>query len=191
MNRIKAFIVIGLVGLALLILNACCDKGFYYKWHSIILQQYFNGAPTIETSINQHDFSLRVHLISSKSDETFVFFPKLIDNAYAYDCTGKYTNIDRIEDIDVILLSNENGLEVQNVVTYLFKAALDSDLGNKMEVFDLPAVLNNESSNPVEYFDLSLKENYDEEINGKLILLMTLSDDRALSDTTATLTLKL
>ncbi len=184
-------IVTGLAGVVLLFINACCDEGFRYKWEDTIIQQYSNGVPVSETTINQSEFSMRVHLLSSKSAGSGIRFPRLIDNAYASNCTGKYLIIDNINDIDVLLLKTENGLPIMSVVTYLFEAALNYDLDSKMEVFDLPQAINQESSKPIEYFDLTLKENFDKEINGQFMILVTLADKRELSDTTETLTLKL
>ncbi len=191
MTRAKLFIVLGLGSILLLVIHACCDEGFRYKWQDVIIQQYSNGEPVAETTINQSEFSMRVHLLSSKSADSKIRVPKLFDYAYANDCSGKYLIIDKVDDIDVLLVTAENGLPVRSVVTYLFEAALNYDLGNKMEVFDLPAVINQESSKPIEYFDLTLKEGFDKEINGQFMILVTLADDRELSDTTETLTLKL
>jgi hypothetical protein len=191
MTRVKTLIVMGLGSVLLLIINACCDEGFRYKWQDIIIQQYSNGEPVLETTINQSEFSMRVHLLSSKSANSTIRVPKLFDYAYANDCSGKYLIIDELDDIDVLLVTTENGLPVKSVVTYLFEAALNYDLGSKIEVFDLPMVINQQSSKPIEYFDLTLKENLDKEINGQFMILVTLADDRELSDTTETLTLKL
>ena len=191
MFRIKTIFTFAIIGVFLFLISACCDEGFHYKWHSIILQPHSNGEPVTETAINQEAFSLRVHLISTKSANSGIQFPRLFNYAYASDCKGKYLNIDKIDDIDILLITYENGLEVQNVVTFLFEAALDFNPGDKMKIFDLPDILNNESSKPVEYFDLTLKENFDHEINGQFMLLLTLSDDRELTDISETLTLKL
>jgi hypothetical protein len=191
MTRLKAIFSVGIVCMLFFVINACCDEGFYYKWQNVIVQQFSNGEPVSETVISRDDFRLRAYLISSKSANSGIRLPKLIERAYASDCQGKYQNIDLVDDIDIILLSNENGLEVKNVVTFLFKAVLDSSPKDKMEVFDLPAIINGESSNPIEYFDMTLKENYDEEIKGQFIIMVTLADDRVLTDTTETLTIKL
>lgn len=191
MTKRKLLVVVGSYIFLVLAVSACCDEGFHYKWHSIILQRYSDGEFTEETTLSQDGFRLRAHLISIKSNEANFYVPKLIDRAYANNCNGNYLNADIVEDVDVVLVTEENGLTTENVVTYLFDASLSTNSGNKIQVFDLPATLNSESSKYIEYIDFTLKESFEKEIIGQFMIIFRLKDDRFLSDITETLTLKL
>ena len=191
MNRIKALIGIGLLSIVVLVINACCDEGYSYKWHNVILQNYANDELAATNTIKQNEYRLRVHLISSKSEEAGIYIPKLTNYAYANDCMGAYLNIDKVSDIDIVLHTYVNGSKKIEIMTYYFDAILDENTGEKVATFDLPDWLNRENSKPIEYFDLVLNEYFENDISGKLVEAVNLADKRSLSDTTETLKLKL
>jgi len=191
MNRIKALIIICLVSIILLVINACCDEGFSYKWHNIILQNYANSELATENTIKQNEFSLRVHLISSKYYEAGIYIPKLINYTYANNCMGKYLNMDMVSDVDIVFLNDKNGTQTPEIVTFQFKAKTNINPGDMVTVLDLPSLLNRENSEPVEYFDLLLNEPFEQDITGRFIVAVNLADKRSLSDTTETLNLRL
>ncbi len=191
MIRIKALVAFGLLAITLLVINACCDEGYFYNWNNIILQSYSNGELEDHNPIKQNEFSLRVHLLSLKSEEAGIYIPNLIDYAYANDCMGKYLNIDAVSDVDILLLTNENNISDLDVVTYQFEATLNINSQEKIELIDLPTRLNDENSQPVEYFDLMLKEPFEKDVLGKFIVAVNLADKRSLIDTTETVKIEL
>ncbi|MDF1549975.1 MAG: hypothetical protein P1P88_19265 [Bacteroidales bacterium] len=188
MKLIKGLTAIGLGYLLLLFLNACCDKVLYYQWQNVVIQNLENEEVTLENNISQTNFGLRVNLMSTKIDKVANYLPDVINNAYAAsNCISKYNKVDTIKRIDILLLS-DNGFSKLNV-GFQFFAKGDSD--NEMNVITLAEYLNHSDKYLVESFDLFLKEPFEQEIQGRFIIDIYLSDGSNIADTTQLLNLTL
>lgn len=188
MKLIKGLTVIGLGYLLLVFLNACCDKVIYYQWQNVVVQNLENEEVTIENNISQTNFGLRVNLMSTKIDKVADFIPDAMNSAYAgSNCISKYNKVDTIKRIDILLLS-DNGSSKLNVGFQFFAK---DDSNNEMNVIRLAEYLNHSDKYLIESFDLFLTEPFEQEIQGKFIIDIYLSDGRNIADTTQLLNLTL
>jgi len=188
MRIIKGLAAIGIVYLFLVLLNACCDKGYFYEWQNIVIQTLNNNQPSEETTFAQSEFGIRVNLLNTKYDKAVNYIPAPENTAYAVsDCFESFDQVDTINKIEILLLSDDGN--TKRNVGYNFTSY--TNLNKPLNTIELPHYLNSADTYLIEYFDLILTIPFEQEITGNFIVDVYLSDDRILSDTTQLLNIKL
>lgn len=193
MKLLKGLLLIGLIKLFLLSISTCSDKGFDYKWQDIIIQTMSNKETTDNENLSQSGFGLKINLINSKSARIINFIPQMTNNAYAgIIFHDKYYNINSIKKINVLFLPGlDNTGDIQIVTDDFFPEKYNSEDQVLPPIEQLIDQLNNKKFEPVESFDLFLEQPFEQNLTGRFIVEIKLSDDRVLSDTTHILNLSL
>ena len=193
MKLLKGLLLIGLLKIILIAINACSDKSFYYKWEDIFIDNLSNHEITSDNSMSQSNFGMRVNIINTKSDAAQLYIPAPISSAYAGIKFGtNYYNIDNLKKLNILLLTTVNDRENLQIVTDMFvPEKYDVDDLAKFPIDQLIEQINEVKFEPVEHFDLFLNESFEENITGRFIIQLELSDDRILSDTTQLIDLTL
>jgi hypothetical protein len=193
MKLLKGLFLIGLFKLCLILIFNCNNKGFFYKWQDIIIQETSNGEITNNDNISQSGFGLKVNLINTKSDNAINYITSPENYAYAgYDPASNYNNINSLKKINIFLLSTDINGETFEIVTDNFvPQKYNPDDLVKPPIEQLIDQINNVNSRAVENFDLFLKEPFTQNVSGRFIVEIVLSDERVLADTTRMLNLTL
>ena len=193
MKLLKGLFLIGLFKLCLILIFTCNNKGFDYKWQDIIIQETSNSEITNNDNISQSGFGLKVNLINTKSDNAINYIASPENYAFAgYDPASNYNNINSLKKINIILLSTDVNGETFEIVTDNFvPQKYNPDDLVKPPIEQLIDQINNINSRAVENFDLFLKEPFPQNVSGRFIVEIVLSDERVLADTTRMLNLNL
>jgi hypothetical protein len=193
MKLIKGFLLIWVVKLFIFIVSSCSDKGYDYKWHDVIMQTLTNKEISDADIISQSGFGLKINLIDTKSAQLNNFIPQLNTCANAgFIFHDKYYKTNTIKKVNIIFMHGlSNFGEIQTVTDDFVPEKYNPDDLVLPPMEQLIEQLNNTKYDPIESFELYLKQPYVQELIGRFIIEVKLSDERVLSDTTKILRLTL
>jgi hypothetical protein len=191
MKLIKGLLLIWAIKLLVIIASSCSDKGYDYKWHDVILQTLTEKQVSDADVISQSGFGLKINLIDNKSASLNNLIPQLTANAYAgFIFRDKYYKTNTIERVNIIFMHGlSNYGDIQTVTDDFVPENYNPDDLVMPPMEQLVNQLNDKKFEPVQSFELYLKEPYGQELTGRFIIEIKLSDDRVLSDTTKILSL--